>query len=235
MKRRDFIRCLTLGSGAGIVTTAFANKSNIEQTTQYDEKENLTKIYGAFTHGVASGDPLSDRVILWSRFLPDTSLALDSVFVKWEISTNKKFTKNYSSGEIEANKTSDFIVKVDVKQLISNKIYYYRFSVGIIQSNIGKTKTLPVGNINEVRFAVATCANHPAGYFTVCREINVQHDIKPFDALLHIGDYIYEYGMNEYATEHAIKLDRVPSPAHECISLNDYRKRYAQYRSDPDL
>lgn len=235
MKRRDFIRCLTVGSGASIVSTAFANKSNTDQINQYDQQPQKSNIYGAFTHGVASGDPLSDRVILWSRFVPDASLSLDIVNVQWEIATNKEFTKNYSTGEIKAEEASDFIVKVDVKKLKSNKKYYYRFSVGIIQSNIGETKTLPVRNVNKVRFAIATCANHPAGYFNVYREITRQHDKNAFDALLHIGDYIYEYGMDEYATDNAIKLDRLPSPSHECQTLKDYRRRYAQYRSDPDL
>ncbi len=234
MKRRDFIRCLTIGSGAGIVTTAFANNSDIKN----DIKENdisLSNIYGSFTHGVASGDPLSNKMIIWSRFVPDLSLNLLSVPLKWEMATNKDFTKNRSAGEIVARKENDFIVKVDVVDLKPNTRYFYRFSIGVIHSNIGMTKTLPLENISKIRLAVATCANHPAGYFNAYKEISVQHSTNAFDALVHLGDYIYEYGMGEYATTNSVALDRVPSPSHECITLEDYRKRYAQYRSDSDL
>ncbi|MGF1688944.1 alkaline phosphatase D family protein [Photobacterium japonica] len=234
MKRRDFIRCLTVGSSAGIVTSAFAHTqtpSAIEQS----ETMATPRVYGGFTHGVASGDPLSDRVILWTRFVPDAFLKIDEVIVHWEMATDKRFSKNYQSGDALARQASDFIVKVDAANLLPNKKYYYRFSVDFIQSVTGVTKTLPVKHVEKVSFAIATCANHPAGYFNVYREIVRQHKRKQFDALLHIGDYIYEYGMGEYASDHAIELDRVPSPAHECITLTDYRKRYAQYRSDDDL
>ncbi|WP_406734197.1 alkaline phosphatase D family protein [Vibrio scophthalmi] len=234
MKRRNFIRCLTIGSGASVITSALAKTdTSINHTQAHQAEENL--INGSFTHGVASGDPLSDRVILWSRFVPDASLELHNVDVKWEIATNNEFTRSYASGTAIASEDKDFIVKIDVKNLLPNKRYFYRFSVGFIKSTIGKTKTLPVRNVKEVNLAIATCANHPAGYFNVYQEINRQHVKRKFDALLHIGDYIYEYGMGEYASENAIELDRVPMPAHECITLDDYRKRYAQYHSDADL
>ncbi|WP_169753877.1 alkaline phosphatase D family protein [Photobacterium aquae] len=234
MKRRDFIRCLTIGSGAGMVSSALAGQADKTLENSLVSADAMP-VYGSFTHGVASGDPLADRVILWTRFVPDASLALDSVTLRWEVSTRKDFARIVAAGEAQASKDNDYIVKIDADGLKADKQYYYRFAVGVIVSAAGITRTLPERNVEQVRFAIATCANHPAGYFNVYREIIRQHDRKPFDALLHIGDYIYEYGMGEYASDHAIELDRVPSPAHECITLADYRKRYAQYRSDADL
>lgn len=240
MKRRDFIRCLTIGSTAGIASSAVANnpfKKQSDLITNTHEKNHSSQqaIYGSFTHGVASGDPLATQVILWTRFVPDALLGLQSVDIRWEIATDKAFRKNYATGVVEASHKHDFTAKVDVESLKPNQSYFYRFSVGQIQSAIGITKTLPKRRVEKVRLAIATCANHPAGYFNAYQEINRQHQKDQYDALLHIGDYIYEYGMGEYVTDHAIELDRVPSPAHECTTLTDYRKRYAQYRSDPDL
>ena len=230
MKRRNFLQLLTIGSGLAS-TSALGQLPNATEAAF-----NNRDIFGQFTHGVASGDPLHNAVILWTRFIPDSSLNLTQAAVKWEVATNKSFTKNYKSGTAIADSKNDYIVKVDAKGLSANKIYYYRFSVGVIKTIIGKTRTLPKDkNVKEVRFAIATCANHPAGYFNVYKQINAEHKRNPYDALLHIGDYIYEYGMGEYASENAVALDRVPSPAHECITLTDYRKRYSQYRSDPDL
>lgn len=236
MKRRDFIRYLTVGSGAGIVSGVLAVPTGSHAIEQ--EKSNQLveqgSIYGRFTHGVASGDPLNDRMIIWTRFVPESPV-LDNVFVTWEMAEDDEFTKECQTGVVQASFLKDFIVKVDVANLQANKRYYYRFKVGSLVSSIGVTKTLPAHNVEKVRMAVATCANYPTGYFNVYKEISVQHEEEPFDVLVHIGDYIYEYGMGEYATEHAIELDRVPVPAYECVSLQDYRRRYAQYRTDPDL
>ncbi len=241
MKRRDFIRCLTVSSTAGLATSALATSHftlNTPDNNTAEKEQNKAKqssVYGSFTHGVASGDPLANRVIIWTRFVPDSLLGLNSLDVVWEVALDKHFKDTYSSGVTLAHSNKDFIVKVDVEDLKPNKTYYYRFSVGQIKSAVGVTKTLAKRNVKKVRFAIATCANHPAGYFNAYAEISRQHKKAAYDALLHIGDYIYEYGMGEYASEHAIELDRVPSPAHECVTLSDYRKRYAQYRSDPDL
>ncbi len=107
--------------------------------------------------------------------------------------------------------------------------------VGEASSIVGITQTLPEGSVDKASMAVVSCANYPAGYFNVYKEILEQHQKASFDVVLHLGDYIYEYGAGGYASEDAATLGREPSKGTECITLDDYRKRYAQYRQDEDL
>ncbi|AYO53552.1 alkaline phosphatase D family protein [Acinetobacter wuhouensis] len=183
-----------------------------------------------FLHGVASGDPLKDRVILWTRITPqDTSLRLEVV---WEIATDDKFNQIINTGKVQTTKAQDFTVKVDADKLKSGQAYYYRFKFGSVISTVGRTKTLPE-TTNSVQFAVCSCSNYPAGYFYVYKEMAKQE----VDAIIHLGDYIYEYGKDGYATEDAAKLGRTLAADNdkEIIKLDDYRKRYALYHTDLDL
>lgn len=183
-----------------------------------------------FLHGVASGDPLKDKVILWTRLTPnDVSLRLEVI---WEIALDQKFSQLVNAGKVQTAQAQDFTVKVDANKLRSNQRYYYRFRYGNVISPIGQTKTLPETS-NTVSFAVCSCSNYPAGYFHVYQEIAKQ-DV---DVVIHLGDYIYEYGKDGYATEDAAKLGRELALDNnkEMITLGDYRKRYALYRKDIDL
>ncbi|KAF5304986.1 hypothetical protein FQR65_LT18808 [Abscondita terminalis] len=193
-----------------------------------DSTTSATKV--EFLHGVASGDPLKDRVILWTRVTPqDTTLRIEVV---WEIATDEKFVQIINTGKVQTTQAQDFTVKVDADKLKSGQTYYYRFKFGSVISPVGRTKTLPE-TTNAVQFAVCSCSNYPAGYFYVYREMAKQ-DV---DAIIHLGDYIYEYGKDGYATEDATKLGRT-LPADndkEIIKLDDYRKRYALYHKDTDL
>ena len=183
-----------------------------------------------FLHGVASGDPLKDKVILWTRLTPnDVSLRLEVI---WEIALDQKFSQLVNFGKVQTAQAQDFTVKVDANKLRSNQRYYYRFRYGNVISPIGQTKTLPESS-NTVNFAVCSCSNYPAGYFHVYQEIAKQ-DV---DVVIHLGDYIYEYGKDGYATEDAAKLGRELALDNnkEMITLDDYRKRYALYRKDVDL
>lgn len=192
--------------------------------------EESSEAQADFLHGVASGDPLQDKVILWTRLTPvDLSARLK---VTWEIATDDQFKLNLKTGVVQTTKTDDFTVKVDATGLQTDTIYYYRFHFGNKTSPVGQTKTLPVST-NKVSFAVCSCSNYPAGYFYVYREIAKQN----VDVVIHLGDYIYEYGADGYATEDAEKLGRtLPSDNNkEIIKLEDYRKRYALYRQDKDL
>ncbi|MEG0197397.1 MAG: alkaline phosphatase D family protein [Acinetobacter sp.] len=183
-----------------------------------------------FLHGVASGDPLKDKVILWTRLTPnDVSLRLEVI---WEIALDQKFSQLVNFGKVQTAQAQDFTVKVDANKLRSNQRYYYRFRYGNVISPIGQTKTLPETS-NTVSFAVCSCSNYPAGYFHVYQEIAKQ-DV---DVVIHLGDYIYEYGKDGYATEDAAKLGRELALDNnkEMITLGDYRKRYALYRKDIDL
>jgi alkaline phosphatase D len=181
-----------------------------------------------FRHGVASGDPLDDRVILWTRVSGATSRPIR---VNWEIASDPDMQRVVRRGEVWATDEHDYTVKVDARRLRAGRTYYYRFAVYGAVSETGRTRTLPKGRVSSARFAVVSCSNHPYGYFHAYREIAAQQDL---DAVIHLGDYIYEYGLGEYATERAEALGRIPEPATELRTLADYRLRHAQYKADPD-
>lgn len=184
---------------------------------------------GAFLHGVASGDPLADGVVLWTRLTPPSN---DDCKVEWEVAEDEAFTAIVNAGSMVTNAARDYTVKADTSGLAPATRYYYRFFSGNTASPVGITRTLPAGNTAQTKLAVVCCANYPAGYFNVYREIANQSD---FDAVIGLGNYIYEYGADGYASENAANLGRRSQPGHELITLDDYRTRYAQYRSDPDL
>ncbi|NUF43568.1 alkaline phosphatase D family protein [Acinetobacter pittii] len=223
ISRRELIQKSLFGFGALSLPVAFTGCNDGS-----DEEGSETQ--ADFLHGVASGDPLQDKVILWTRLTPvDFSAPLK---VTWEIATDDQFKQNLKTGTVQTNKTDDFTVKVDATGLQAGMTYYYRFRFGSKVSPVGQTKTLPV-TTNKVSFAVCSCSNYPAGYFYVYREMAKQN----VDVVIHLGDYIYEYGADGYATEDAAKLGRtLPSDNNkEIIKLDDYRKRYALYRQDKDL
>ena len=221
--RRELIQKSLFGFGALSLSAGFTgcnDSSDRESTT----------LQVNFEHGVASGDPLQDRVILWTRLTPnDTSARLQ---VTWEIALDDQFKQIIKTDKVTTAKAQDFTVKVDATNLKPDQRYFYRFSFGNKFSPVGQTKTLPI-NPTKVSFAVCSCANYPAGYFYVYREMAKQ-DV---DVVIHLGDYIYEYGQGGYATEDAVKLGRtLPADNNqEIIKLDDYRKRYALYRKDKDL
>jgi alkaline phosphatase D len=174
-----------------------------------------------FTHGVASGDPLADRVILWTRFeAPADGAPLD---VYWEVATDTAFEARVAAGWTTTSVDRDYTVKVDASGLSSGSSYYYRFRALGHDSPIGRTRTTPEGCHERVRIAVASCANYGRGYFVPYREIAQDADL---DVVLHLGDYIYEYGGSGV---------RLMAPPWEIVTPADYRLRYAHYRSDPDL
>jgi len=182
-----------------------------------------------FKHGIASGDPMSDRVMLWTRV---SAQAPGSLNVVWELSADEAFGAVVARGTASTGPERDYTVKVDALGLQANTTYFYRFFIGDDTSSIGRTKTLPVGSVSQAKLAVVSCANFPGGYFNVYADIAGRNDI---DVVLHLGDYIYEYGELGYASQFAIALDRQSSPNHEVVTLDDYRQRHAQYRTDSDL
>ncbi|MDM0057691.1 alkaline phosphatase D family protein [Variovorax fucosicus] len=182
-----------------------------------------------FVHGVASGDPLSDRVILWTRV---TMASPGTLNLRWEVASDANFGAIVASGTASTGPDQDYTVKVDATGLQPASAYYYRFYVGAEPSPTGRTKTLPVGNVSLLRLGVVSCSNFPAGYFNVCAELAKRTDV---DLVLHLGDYIYEYGPLGFASQFAIAIDRESQPPKELLTLDDYRRRHAQYRTDPDL
>ncbi len=178
-----------------------------------------------FYHGVASGDPLTDRVILWTRIT--TTNASESV--EWQISTDLNFSNVVNSGIETAVAAKDHTVKVDVTGLQPNTWYYFRFKSGTKYSLTGRTRTTPSTGVDSLRFAVLSCSNLPVGYFHVYNHITQRNDV---DAVLHLGDYIYEY-KNE--SDIPGDTSRTHSPDAEILSLGDYRQRHSQYKLDQDL
>jgi alkaline phosphatase D len=180
-----------------------------------------------FRHGVASGDPLSDRVILWTRVTAPRNAVPE---VAWTIARDAAFRRVVSRGTTRTAAARDFTVKVDAGGLDPATTYYYRFQTLGERSPTGRTRTLPVAKAERVRLALVSCSNYPYGYFNVYRNIAARPDL---DAVLHLGDYLYEYANGQYGDGTA--LGRVPNPDREMIALEDYRLRHAQYKSDPDL
>lgn len=179
-----------------------------------------------FYHGVASGDPLSDRVIIWTRITSGNATEV----VNWQIATDLNFTNVVNSGAFTTDASRDYTVKVDVTGLQPNTWYYYRFSNNGIYSIIGRTRTMPVGTISNMRFAVVACSNYQSGYFNAYKDIVNKNDV---DAVIHLGDYIYEYGPDDF--DPGIDSSRLSDPPKELTTLEDYRIRHSVYRLDPDL
>ena len=181
-----------------------------------------------FNHGVASGDPSSDQVILWTRVTPEQPGPIKVIL---EVSSSSDFNNIAFTKSLKTSSLSDYTVKYDlsIQDIFqSGETFYYRFKAGTAISESGKTKTLAL-NINKVKIGVFSCSNFPAGFFNAYQAAAEKNDL---DLWLHLGDYLYEYPMGGYATSNAKKLGRVPSPLHEIITLADYRERHAQYKLD---
>jgi alkaline phosphatase D len=184
-----------------------------------------------FAHGIASGDPLADRVMLWTRVTPPAGHTSD-IPVDWEVATDSAFTTLVAQGQATALASKDFTVKVDATGLKAATAYHFRFKAYAATSTTGRTRTLPTGSVAQVKLAVFSCANYPAGYFNVYADAAKRNDL---DATVHLGDYIYEYGQGGYASANAGAMGRLSAPANEILTLADYRQRHAQYKTDPDL
>ncbi|MEJ8634414.1 MULTISPECIES: alkaline phosphatase D family protein [Streptomyces] len=191
----------------------------------------------AFLHGLASGDPLPDGVLLWTRItptpesLPGSGKGPDTA-VGWEVAEDSAFTKVVARGATTSTAETDHTVKADVRGLRPATVYWFRFTAGTTVSAVGRTRTAPATDAatSGVRFGVVSCANWEAGYFSAYRHLAARADL---DAILHLGDYIYEYAAGGYPEEQYGV--RQHSPRHEILTLADYRLRHATYKTDPDL
>jgi phosphodiesterase/alkaline phosphatase D-like protein len=189
-----------------------------------------------FAHGVASGDPYADSVILWTRISPAAGF-VGSQNVQWEIASSADFApvSIQGSGSFTTSSARDWTVKVEAAGLRADTTYFYRFRAEDGVSSVGQTKTLPVGS-DPVRLAVLSCANFPAAQqFDAYARAAVINSANPYDAWLQVGDYIYEYGPGGYGTAEDAAGSRGFLPNREILSLDDYRQRYAQYHTDPGL
>ncbi len=210
--RRDFFK------RSGATTVAVAAAAQLLPLAA-----NAATVSIVFQHGVASGDPLTDRVILWTRVTP--AAIKSSIAVSYVVATDPALTQVVLRGATKTNPGRDNTVKVDALGLRANTTYYYQFTAEGASSPVGRTKTLPVGPTSSLRMAVVSCSNHAYGYFNAYGRIAQRADL---DLVMHLGDYIYEYGAGQYGTA------RTPEPANEIVSLSDYRQRHAQYKRDVD-
>ncbi|MFE4583192.1 alkaline phosphatase D family protein [Streptomyces chartreusis] len=191
----------------------------------------------AFLHGVASGDPLPDGVLLWTRVTPTAEAVPGSGLgpateVEWIVARDKALTTVVAKGSVTATAASDHTVKADVRGLQPATDYWFRFSAGGTNSPVARTRTAPAtyASVSGLRFGVVSCANWEAGHFSAYRHLAARGDL---DAWLHLGDYIYEYGTGQYGTRDTVV--RQHAPTHEILTLADYRIRHGKYKTDPDL
>lgn len=189
---------------------------------------------GPFRHGLASGDPGTDRVVLWTRI---TTLGTRPAVVRWQIATTSDMGRLVRQGVALTSAALDWTVKVDAAGLQPGTAYWYRFSFEGESSPVGRTSTLPAGALARLRLAVFSCSNYEGGYFNAYREAA---RLPELDLVLHLGDYIYEYGDGLQTPATAIGAAPIPrlpelEPRREILTLSDYRTRHALYKSDPDL
>ncbi|MEU3745158.1 MULTISPECIES: alkaline phosphatase D family protein [Streptomyces] len=191
----------------------------------------------AFLHGVASGDPLPDGVLLWTRVTPSAEAVPGSglgpdVPVGWELAEDRGFARVVASGSTTASASSDHTVKADVRGLRPATAYWFRFTAGDAVSPVARTRTAPAADAATpgVRFGVVSCANWESGHFSAYRHLAGRADL---DAVLHLGDYVYEYASGVYPE--AKDTVRQHEPRHEIVSLADYRTRHGHYKTDADL
>ncbi|WP_062055526.1 alkaline phosphatase D family protein [Aquimarina longa] len=233
MNRRKFFEKSLLATGGLMLAPIYISCNDDDKLI--DEIPSLTK--GNFLEGVASFDPTSSSVIIWTRYTPSSDLnKQDNSSVSWQIASDKSFKNVVRSGKFLTSSSRDYTVAINVQDLESNSKFYYRFFDLETKkvSVIGETITLPkIGDtVTDVKLAVCSCANYAAGLFNVYGAM-AKSDA---DVIIHLGDYIYEYGEGEYGTnENTVALDRVHSPKHEIVTLEDYRNRYKQYRRDEQL
>jgi alkaline phosphatase D len=188
-----------------------------------------------FLHGVASGDPRPDAVVLWTRATPTPASTPGSgvgpaVTVEWEVAREADFQRIVRRGEARTGPEQDHTVKVDADGLEPATTYWYRFRLQGATSPAGRTRTAPAADaeVSRLRMAVVSCANMQAGWFTAYRHLAARHDL---DLVVHLGDYFYEYGPGQVSD----LIVRPHDPPWETVSLSDYRRRHAQYKADADL
>lgn len=181
-----------------------------------------------FQHGVASGDPLASAVIIWTRV---TMASAAPVNVNWEISPSADFATITNSGVFATDAGRDYTVKIDATGLQAGTTYYYRFTAAGFTSQTGRTRTLPTGSVDRLRFAVLSCASYPHGFFNAYRRVAERQDL---DCVFHLGDYVYEYSNTGYGSD-VQAGGRIYDPPHEMVTLSDYRRRHAHYKKDLDL
>lgn len=240
ISRRQALGWLGIGGGA-------AGLASCATTSTGAAPVPAANVNISFDHGVASGDATSSAIILWTRVTPSQPVE-GPISVQVAISTDRAVVEALSNGKttepdqtamirnVTTSKSRDYTVKIDMDGLDDDQIYFYRFMVmtasGPVWSPIAKTRTLPETGGEKLAMAVVSCSNWPFGLFNAYKSIAERGDV---DMVMHLGDYIYEYGADGYGGEVGEQLGRRHMPVTEIVTLEDYRTRHAQYKTDPDL
>ena len=239
IERRTFLTGSAAAAGALGAAGALARPATAASTTGVPSTAPSTDAASPFRHGIASGDPLPEAVVLWTRVTPtaDALPGSDSgprVTVGWQVATDPDFRRVVAQGSTVTGPERDHTVKVDARGLAPATAYWYRFTLDRTTSRAGRTRTAPAATSSpdRLRLALVSCSNWEAGWFSAYRHLAARGDL---DAVLHLGDYVYEYGTGQYANGQSNRVIRGHEPTHEMVSLADYRQRHAQYKTDPDL
>ena len=229
INRRDLLRSAGIIAFAGAAATTGRTEPALAATA-------ATSVPG-FVHGVASGDPMPDSVLLWTRVTPTNGSLPGSevgpgITVGLEMAEDSGFLRIVASGSAATGPDRDHTVKVIPGGLQPGTVYWYRFSFGGAISATGRTRTAPAAGaaVDRLRMGVVSCANWQAGYFSAYRYLADRGDL---DVVLHLGDYLYEYAPGEYQARNVVV--RPHDPAVEMTTLSHYRRRHAQYKTDLDL
>ncbi|MBD2502545.1 alkaline phosphatase D family protein [Anabaena azotica] len=216
-RRRDFL--LVAGFFTGLAVAS-----------QWHPVKAQTRFSGyPFSLGVTSGDPLPDSVVLWTRLAPDPlnggGMPPVNVPVQWQIARDENMTQVVQQGTALATPELAHSVHIDVRGLEPDRWYWYQFKVSNEVSPVGRTRTAaaPFSSIQKFNFAFASCQDWQNGFYTAYKHM-AEEDL---DLVVHLGDYIYEYGPRSDAPRQHI--------GPEIITLADYRNRYALYRTDANL
>lgn len=185
-----------------------------------------------FSHNVASGEPAADAMLLWTRYVP--AVGTDEVLLRAEVALDSDFARVVAGGSVHTGAWRDWTAKLSVDGLQPGTTYWYRFiAPDGTSSPTGRTRTLPAGPVSRFGLAVFSCSNLPMGWFNAYAHAAAREDL---DLWLHVGDYVYEYGIASYPADDRIAgREAMPAHDHEMVSLADYRLRLACYRADPDL
>ena len=233
LHRRGFLK------GAGGVAAAGALGTTLTGPA-FSSAAAAAPVDPRFRHGVASGDPLPTGVVLWTRLTPTPDATPGSgkgaaTRVRWVVATDAALRQLVRSGTVVTSPTTDHTVKVDVRGLKPDTAYFYGFTAGSSRSPVGRTRTAPAvqARTARLRFGMVSCSNWTGGYFSAYRHLAARDDL---DFVVHLGDYLYEYGntTGRYGPS-SLTGTRDHDPATEMLLLSDYRRRHAQYKTDPDL
>ena len=216
MNRRGALVLLGSGTALGMPSVTFGQETPQEVRV---------------LHGVASGDPKPDGAIIWTRATTEEGFAGD-VALRWHVAASAE-SDPVMSGEVRARGAADHTAKVDIEGLEPGREYHYWFDgPDGARTDKGRFRTLPEGPVDDVVLAVASCQLYSGGLFNAYADLAQRERL---DAVIHLGDYIYEYGDDGYGAEIGRQLDRLPVPPHEIVSLDDYRRRHAQVKADPQM